>query len=546
MSQNDPSVPDPRNPSVGDLNDPNAPTVDAAPPKPKKKRRLLKVLGVLLVLIILLVVCAPWIASTSPVRAIVVSQINSNLNGSVAIDDYSVGWTGGIKASGIKVFDAQKNLVLSVPRISTQLSLLGAMGGNLNLGDTVVDVKLDKIVVDKDGNVNLASLAKPGAPKESKPKKTPSDKENEIELPKISGKLTVNVLGGSVEGEGVPAPIAIDPSTIVLNIPDINQPITNDIKLAYRVGDSKPSAISMNGSIDAVENGKVDLEKVQQTLKAQQKIVLANVDLAGASPMLKKSLGADADVAGIVGGMLDVNAVGITGISANGMIEATNVAFAGAGLKDRLQLQKVSIPIQVTRTVVDANTTLIKIEKLSVNSPLVNVNVAGQVPEQALNNLAAKKAPGAAGQINIDLVVPDFGALSKALPNTLKLQEGVTIDSGSLTNSETIVFAIDSIAVTQKLDIVAKGRQSGKPIQLSPVHLETAAVILPNGKDIPDVRKLSLALTSAFATITGGGDSLAKIGIDGNFDLAKLQNELAQFVDLGGKQLAGTGQFKIT
>src|SRR5688572_26667975 len=249
-----------------DPNDPNAPTPQQAPstPAPKrKKRRWPKVLGVIVVLILLLVLCLPWIASTAPVRGIVVSKINNNLNGSVAIDDYSVGWTSGINASGVKVYDAQKNLMLSVPKVSTELSLLGAMRGDLNLGDTVIDVRLDKIVVDKDGNVNLAGLGKDDG--QPKPSKRPGDDDgDDISLPDIKGKLTVNVLGGSVTGEGVPAPITIDPSTIVINIPDINQPITNDIKLAYRVGNAKPSAISVIGSIDAVENGEIDLATVKK------------------------------------------------------------------------------------------------------------------------------------------------------------------------------------------------------------------------------------------------------------------------------------------
>ncbi|CAN5459253.1 hypothetical protein BH09PLA1_BH09PLA1_08610 [soil metagenome] len=540
MSEIDPSAtnqPDPNDPNVPDA----SATVPAPAPKPKKKRRLLKVIAVLVVLLVLLVICAPYIAGTAPVRAIVVSQINNNLNGSVVIDDYSVGWTGGIKASGIKVYDQQKTLLLSVPRVSTQLSLLSAIGGNLNLGDTVVDVNLDKIVVDKDGNVNLAGLArqqvaekKPATPKKS------DAKDNEIELPKISGRFTVNILGGSVEGAGVPAPITINPSTIVLNVPDINRPITNDVKLAYRVGDSRPSTISISGSIDAVKDGKIDMDQVATTLKAQQKITLQDLDTSAASAFVPNG-----EVAGIVNGTLDVNAQGITGISANGEFIATDFAFAGAGLPDRLRLKQISIPIQVTRTVVDANTTLIKIEKLAVNSSLVNFTVSGEVPEQALQNLADKKAPGVEGQIDLKLSVPDFGALAKALPNTLKLQEGVTIETGSLTNVETIKFNTDSVVVTQKLDVVATGTRDGKKIQLSPVNLATNATLIPNGKDIPDIRKLNLALTSAFATITGGGDSIAKIDIDGKFDLAKLQSELAQFIDLQGKQFAGTGQFTI-
>src|SRR3954468_7392457 len=90
-------------------------------PKPKKKKRIwLRVIGVLVLLLIVLVICAPYIASMGPVRSIVINKINQNLNGAVAIDDYSVGWTGGIKANGIRVFDPQKQLVLSIPRVSTQ------------------------------------------------------------------------------------------------------------------------------------------------------------------------------------------------------------------------------------------------------------------------------------------------------------------------------------------------------------------------------------------------------------------------------------------
>src|SRR3954451_17029024 len=126
----------------------------APAPKRKKKRWWLRILLPLLILIVLLVACAPYIASTAPVRGIVINQINNNLNGSVAIANYSVGWTGGIKADGVKVFDANKNVVLEVPRVSTKLSLIGAIRGNLDLGDTQIDVRLNDVTIDKDGKLN--------------------------------------------------------------------------------------------------------------------------------------------------------------------------------------------------------------------------------------------------------------------------------------------------------------------------------------------------------------------------------------------------------
>ena len=127
MSQIDPA---------GNSNNPNGPNESSLPlgapgapdtqpvhaPLPKRKRhRVLKVLGVLVLLLIVLVVCAPWIASTGPVRSIVVSQINNNLSGSVAIDDYSLGW-GGFHASGIKVYDDQKNLVAEITKLAAPVA----------------------------------------------------------------------------------------------------------------------------------------------------------------------------------------------------------------------------------------------------------------------------------------------------------------------------------------------------------------------------------------------------------------------------------------
>src|SRR3954449_11773804 len=107
MAETDPNQNPPHNvstPQAGAGPTPEGVGVNAQVPAPapaprrKKKRWWLRVLLTLLILIVLLIVCAPYIASTAPVRSIVVGQINNNLNGSVAIADYSVGWTGGVNA----------------------------------------------------------------------------------------------------------------------------------------------------------------------------------------------------------------------------------------------------------------------------------------------------------------------------------------------------------------------------------------------------------------------------------------------------------------
>ena len=98
------------------------------PPAPRKKsrwgRRILIAAGVVVVLLVVLVLLIPTIASMGFVRSIVVGKINDNLNGKVAIDSWSLGWTGGIDASGVSVVGPAGEKVVDVKTVHTDLSLL--------------------------------------------------------------------------------------------------------------------------------------------------------------------------------------------------------------------------------------------------------------------------------------------------------------------------------------------------------------------------------------------------------------------------------------
>ena len=68
-------------------------TAKPAAPAPKRRRRRWPwVILILLLLVVGLVALGPTLASTSPVRSMVLSQVNNNLNGKVTIDDWSLGW----------------------------------------------------------------------------------------------------------------------------------------------------------------------------------------------------------------------------------------------------------------------------------------------------------------------------------------------------------------------------------------------------------------------------------------------------------------------
>lgn len=493
-------------------------------------------IGALLLLLVILVALAPTIASSGPVRSMVVGKINQQLNGTIEIADWSLGWSGPIEASGIKVYDEQKRLILDVPRAKITLSLIDAARQNFALGEgSVIDVASFVVNVDESGKTNLERLPKTTS---SGPKPA---SQGETRLPDVSGKLTLNIQQGTIEGAGVAKPIHVQPSTAVVHITDINQPIQNEVKLAYNVEGGATSTIEARGTVDAIKNNVVSLE----TLSAGQKVSLANVNLAAVEPFLK-TMGADTRLAGLVSGGIDIKAEGLTGISADGNILINSFRFSGGPLgADAFQTEQIAIPVKVTRAVVDPSTTLIKIETVNVTMAQANLAVTGQITEQALLNLANQKPPGSDGSITITADITDLPNLANQLRNSLNLQQGVAITGGAVHETITITLDKEKVTVAQSLDASAKGTRDGKPIELKPITVNAGLSARPTGKMLPDVRDLKLDMTSVFATVKGGGETLAKVGIDGQFDLNKLAAEVGQFADLGQIQLQGTGSFAV-
>src|SRR5438128_8633556 len=126
---------DPNNPNPSSPNQPAPPT---APPKPKKRRRWPWVIGILL-LLILLILLAPTIASTGAVRSVVIGKINESLNGKLAVNDWSLGWTSGVTLDSVKVEDAQGRRIAEVGSIRVPASLIGLARGNYDFGEIVID-----------------------------------------------------------------------------------------------------------------------------------------------------------------------------------------------------------------------------------------------------------------------------------------------------------------------------------------------------------------------------------------------------------------------
>jgi hypothetical protein len=585
MSQSTPNPANPTNlPPPPGVTPPGA--TPAAPPPPRKRKRIwLIAIAVLLVVVILLVLLAPTIAGMGPVRSIVASQINDHVNGSVEIGDYSIGWTSGITASDVKVYDTQHNLILQLKKFTSGLSLLDLLKGNYALGDTSVDVSLDHAEVGADGQLNYLTLikqekkAKPDEPA-AKPKESES---KPITLPSVSGKLTINY-EGTVYQNGS-ALVQIQPSTAVIDIPSINQSITDDVALNYSVNGGSTGVIHIAGSASAVTNNQLDATGAS----ADEKVDLSNVDLKALSALLPiASPSLKLQTSGIASGSLALKADGGDSIAASGQIDVAKFTASGQPLKgaDHLAIDQITIPIDISRTDKDGGPFIdVKHADVLLNGgQLGKITIAASAPQDALVSAAAlvpaviqrvllgtepsSESLWVDGEGTATITANlDVAALASQLPSTIGLQQGMQLTQGHLSHQTTISISKDTAKIDSDTKLPdLKGTRDGKPVELTPIDM--GAGLSAVGGASPDLRDLSVHLTSGFLNASGGGATLSQEKLTGSFDLANLQAQAAQFVDLDALlstpaksttapaaatqpnpahvQLAGSGTFELT
>lgn len=520
---------------------PTTQTPDKPAPKRKRWKKWIIGFGVVIVLLVLLVALLPTIIGLSPVRSFVASQASGYLDGRVEIGELSVGWFSPVRVGGVRIYDNQNRLVLDISKVETEATLSSLAGGSLDLGKTVIIADVTQVIVRPDGQTNLHDVfnisATPATKTEPKP-----DAGAALEVPQVVVDLSLDLRGGvqvvDERGQQV-AKIDIRPGTGgTVKIDDINKGVAPDLKLVYDIGTGQSSTISINGSVDAVQNNQLDLK----SLAAQIKLALKDVDLAVARPALAIAGVNGVDLAGVANGQIDADLKDGQSGSIKGTPTITGLAFAHPALADKYSAREVSLPIDIARTVAaDASKIDIDIKAIA---PELTASISGMIPESAIENLVAKKMPGADGHLAITLdAKPDVIAAS--FPKTLNLREDVKVESGRVYSKVDVWPKPDSVVYSLDTTAQARGQQAGKPIAIEPVQIVAAGTLKDLGDPMKGLRDLSVSLASSFATFKASGESVARVSGGGEADLDLLRQQVSQFVDLQGTQLAGKAVFGL-
>jgi hypothetical protein len=307
-----------------------------------------------------------------------------------------------------------------------------------------------------------------------------------------------------------------------------------DLKMVVARAD-KTSEIKAAGNVTTKSKKGWSLKGTSGDLTVEVK----DLDLESLGPIFALA-GVEVDAKGVVNG----NAKGLikdgrfenltTGI------KARNLDVTAAQLKgDRLRTAALDVTMKLSQ---GAET--ISVDALKIESDFASVAATGTVPtsfENAGDFLEADSGYDLKGDFNCDLA-----ALAAQMPRTLGFKEGTQVTSGRLTGDvETVTSAGKRQVRANAIIAGLEGTVDGKKTALS--ESISAGALVSSDKDGITFDRLDVSAPFAKVNCTGRVESLK---YEAGADLAKLQSELGQFVNIGqykmAGELVGKGQISVT
>ena len=491
-------------------------------PKSSKKRRGLwwKIPLVLVLLLVLFVILLPTIASTSPVRGIILGQVNGSIPGKVAVNDWSLGWFSSVNVSGIEYADKQGNRQATVGKVQTNKSLLQLIRGDYRAVEVLIsDVSLEGLKVDLVG--------KPVAPT-----------AKTITLPDFSGNVKIENVSGQVTligKEGKSASVRIGKETgSVIAIPQAGPA---DVKATVSL--EQAGKILVSAQLPGVKSGAVI---DPNTLQATAKLLIQNLDLAQAGAVAKVS-GVALDVTGQLNGQIDASTsvAGPGTIAVKGELTGSDIAISGALLKgDRIVTKQLRMPMDLL-IATQGPGGQVKVNALSIVTDQASIDAVVDMPLASIQEFLNGTAISKEGIAHLKVKVADIPAIMNSLRNTVRMQEGVQLTAGQLDLGVEIKLAGKGVQVSVPMSVngLSATRDGQKIGPLAPLTVAASARVAMLPSKQVEVRDLDVSVISSFVTLTAKGATLATASVHGECDLLKLKADLGQIIDLssiiGGK-----------
>ena len=484
--------------------------------KPWKRtvtRTLKLVLALVVVLIVLVVLLVPAFISSEKGRRMILARINGSIAGKADFADLSMGWLKGIRVADLSFNDNAGQISVQVERISTKPAYGSILTGNLSFGKTVIDKPNVEI------NLKDLQVTEAGSPGEEP---SASGATTPIVLPVKRIDLVLN--DGNVK--------VTDPKSGTVELSAINsrvnlqppgQQTDFDLKMAV-VQPGKASDIQVAGQVTTKPKTGWSLKGTSGNLTVE----VNDLDLESLGPILALA-GVDIQAKGVVAGDVksQIKDGRIENLTAG--VKARNLDVTGAKLKgDRFRTAGLGVSVKLNR-----EEETINIDTLQIESDWASVTASGVVPttfKSVGDFFEADSSYDLKGDVDCDLA-----AVLSQMPKTLGLKEGTQVTSGRLagnvaTSTQAGKRQIRANATIAGLEGTVEGRKTALSDSI------TAQALVSSDKAGITFDKLDVSAPFARINCTGRVESLK---YEAGADLAKLQSELGQFVNIGQYKMAG-------
>ncbi len=492
-----------------------------APPRSRWKRGLRASLFLLASLLVL----SPVLLARSPLRNWLLARAVPQFQGRIRIGGASLWWFSAPVLTNIEIRDAAGRTLLHVPRLEGGKSLVALLCRPFDLGEFRLTQPAIHVVCSGNSTNLEAALAYWLQKKE-----VPSDVG--FALDGIAVRAVLRQASVILEDEDSGRKWSLDPLDLTVSIPrDRRTPLRVELNAAA-AGAQRPGRLRADVSAHFVQT-----DGGAARLRAEGELHANELPLDALEPFLRR-LHPRIKLDGRLNAQLKLHPSdgqpGSPDVRLEGSVSVQALALSDPLLgPDVLRLPRVEAPCRIA-----LDGSRLTIEQLEIQSEIGKASLAGTM-DMAKDPRDALLQPGHRIEAEVNLA-----RLAGLLPNTLHLTKDTRIQAGTLSLHLRSTVRGDGLLWQGDLHTSdLEGLYRGQRLTWK----EPFAVVLTAHQEANDPLPVfeHIRCESDFLRLEMSG-SLEEWTARGNFNLGRLSEHLAGFVELGSLRVAGAGTLRTT